>query len=245
MRHWIRLTLLATIAVGSIVPPATATVIDFTKLNLTPQPDGTLQIGDLTIFGVSPDPLPFTPAPRSVVGLGLGFANVLSAGFVDRTVTYGPCTVPACPTPVSSASDPALSLKVNGGGINIWTILGYVNINNGPPMTDPGFRIQFYNGPPFETPFGGFRIASGRAATFGGPNGVDIDWLTIVPTDDFAGGLDNYLSANNYPAATISHGFTLLAIDYSPASQLPPTQTPEPGVLALAGCGLVSLIRWK
>ena len=245
MRHWIRLTLLTTIALVSIVRPATATVIDFTKLNLTPQPDGTLQIGDLTIFGVSPDPLPFTPAPTSVAGVGLGFANVLGAATVDRTVTYGPCTVPACPNPVSSASDPALSVKVNGGIINSWTIRGYVNIINGPPMTDPGFRMQFYMGPPFANRFGGFGLPAGGAATFGGPQGVDFDWLTMIPTDIFANGLDAYLSANNYPAATISHGISLLAIDYTPASQPPPAQTPEPGVLALAGCGLVSLIWWK
>lgn len=204
-------------------------------------PSDTLQIGGITISGLTPwGP---TGQPATVAGAGLGSATVGPINSVDWQVHFAQ----------GSFGDTSVSEGLRfsvDGVINSITIVPYYSLLGSeeplqfsfPIMIDPrtfGSGGVTYLSPDWfnaATPYPS-EITYNWAFRNGDISSFDIN---LIPASEWGTPnviLYDYLAANNFPDATFQFGFTIESLDYTPA--------PEPGTLSLAGLGLCGWLGSK
>ena len=220
--------------------PARANLIDFTAITSAASPS--LTFGDITITatGTSAD-----ARVATVAGVGLGTVGWGSDGSIDMTFIWGDGGRDSLSTGwglsggFGAGFGSGLSIIANGDAIiNSMTILPYMTIDGPQPDRLPTFSVGwdvYVHGGVFGTnyfelqPFVQTTFYAERPDPF--PTWQFHDVAFRSDFDYFIPFLA-YRESTNYAASTMNFGFSILSVDYTPA-----TDVPEPATLFVIGIG--------
>ena len=222
----------------ALVPTlAVAATIDFSKLSITPA--GTIALDGVTITASNGGQV------TVVEGEGLGVAGVGKAGGIDRIMTW--TDIQTFGNAEATQVDPSIAIAVNGT-ITSLTVLPYMYIlEGGSPITWPVFEMSYYPiaaGAAPMTTYNIMRPFQARTFVWTDEQPSLLQSLGLGANQPPESRFGAYLRTYNVPA-TVQFGFSVLALEYTPASMLElesvATAAPEPSLVTLCALGMALL----